>query len=1147
MTRLPTFDLPSLPSLGGTAARRAPGVSSIAPEDEESIIRKAGRKTLGGIAAVGNVLDLPGSMVRDVLALENPLDQLLHPFSGESRTSGRDLLRKYGMAGRKDTWVNFAGGLAADILTDPLTYVFPFGAMTKGGSLVKQAGLLPKVRTIAADVATVAPEKIGPRQAMLKTTLGDVMAKATPEEMTALQTAASKAGLNLGNLASEPLRGGIGFGFMGTPKKVMGFGQTAEKVATKLDDMSRTIRYGKIPGTDFSPVDALATQFNSKLGGVTGEFGQIFAKQRFSAREKDLAKAKLPLADLTRRLMASGQGDDNFGPLIRQALEEVTPGPATAQLNPEAQQILKEMHDLKNKVRQGVLDEGGVIHEYTSPDSQYFPRQGVTEEFQPKTSSTPGLHDVRNEFAQRRNPIFAPFQPLMGAMEGIKDETTTIRKLLQDTEINDAIEAFADPTDIAKIIERKYGNKIPRWFREADASPSGTMKNRYEALADWAANLTPEQRKIGFFANHPVRDLESYTIRGIGQAGSLRAIREMLLSPGAMHLPGNAANQRGWQTLEEAFRGAQGTLNPEAFGAKLLADFKATMNPQQLNQYMQDAAQRLGQPVHTLDDSYLLKDLLSHRVSDETATAMGRIANGFARPEPAGAILKAVDNVTNFWKGWQTGLWPAFHARNFLSGQVNNWLSGMWSLDSIKDTNALLHGKVVADAMNIPAVQQLAAQKGIQQLTPDVATDLLGEIAFSNGMTNRAAGEVASVAGIEGLNPPKLLGDLASEIPRTGFDGFSFKSVLSKLTGRKKGTSLNPLKMRGVGGRTASEFGPAAAGEELAYAIESFNRVGPFIEQLKRGVDPTEAAANVLKAQAVYDSRYFTPFERETMSRVMPFFKFSKSMPIWMFSELKEKPGGKLAQLLRAANRARNPDVMTPDYVAETTSVPLGESPDGSQRYLTGAGLMFEDPLSFLGGGVRGALLEAGSRMNPLLKMPLEWGTGQTFFQKGPMGGRSLEDLDPTIGRTLANLTGQRDPVKFPGSDAVEYLAGNSPLSRALSTGRQLSGLARPFTDPQMKGQAIPEIAKTATNLLTGLRVTNVSPAAQESLLRERVQQMMRQAGGKTFVRSYIPEEVEASMSPKELEDSKKLEALINTLSKRAKARAEARKAADSR
>ena len=61
---------------------------------------------------------------------------------------------------------------------------------------------------------------------------------------------------------------------------------------------------------------------------------------------------------------------------------------------------------------------------------------------------------------------------------------------------------------------------------------------------------------------------------------------------------------------------------------------------------------------------------------------------------------------------------------------------------------------------------------------------------------------------------------------------------------------------------------------------------------------------------------------------------------------------------------------MTPDYVAETASIPLGGSPDGSNRYLTGAGLMAEDPLSFLGGGARGALLEAGSRLNPLVKAP---------------------------------------------------------------------------------------------------------------------------------------------------------------------------------
>ena len=80
-------------------------------------ILKYGSAIGGGI---GNALDLPGSSVRDVLALKNPFDQYLDPFGDSNRTSGRGLLRQYGLAGNKDTWGNFAGGLAAETALDPL-------------------------------------------------------------------------------------------------------------------------------------------------------------------------------------------------------------------------------------------------------------------------------------------------------------------------------------------------------------------------------------------------------------------------------------------------------------------------------------------------------------------------------------------------------------------------------------------------------------------------------------------------------------------------------------------------------------------------------------------------------------------------------------------------------------------------------------------------------------------------------------------------------------------------------------------------------------------------------------------------------------------------------------------------------------------
>lgn len=75
---------------------------------------------LNGLSAIGNVIDLPGSSVRDALVGKNPFDQYLTPLHDTNRTTGRDVARHYGLAGKEDTWGNFAGGLGVEIATDPL-------------------------------------------------------------------------------------------------------------------------------------------------------------------------------------------------------------------------------------------------------------------------------------------------------------------------------------------------------------------------------------------------------------------------------------------------------------------------------------------------------------------------------------------------------------------------------------------------------------------------------------------------------------------------------------------------------------------------------------------------------------------------------------------------------------------------------------------------------------------------------------------------------------------------------------------------------------------------------------------------------------------------------------------------------------------
>jgi len=79
----------------------------------------------------GNLFDLPGSMVRDALTLNNPLDQLLSPLSSENRMDGRDVLEKWGMLGPNTEGLDVGdvAGTAAGIALDPLTWVSGAGVM----------------------------------------------------------------------------------------------------------------------------------------------------------------------------------------------------------------------------------------------------------------------------------------------------------------------------------------------------------------------------------------------------------------------------------------------------------------------------------------------------------------------------------------------------------------------------------------------------------------------------------------------------------------------------------------------------------------------------------------------------------------------------------------------------------------------------------------------------------------------------------------------------------------------------------------------------------------------------------------------------------------------------------------------------------
>jgi hypothetical protein len=427
-----------------------------------------------------------------------------------------------------------------------------------------------------------------------------------------------------------------------------------------------------------------------------------------------------------------------------------------------------------------------------------------------------------------------------------------------------------------------------------------------------------------------------------------------------------------------------------------------------------------------------------------------------------------------------------------------------------------------------------------KKVTPEAVTRIFREMLYAYQVVGKFEGNATDVVGRAGNLQGGSLQDMLTGVVSPGQSALQPGRVARKMTGMEPGVTLDPRKATFRGGwseATESTWGPSAAGEEIGYFTEGMNRVAPFHYLLSQGVEPAEAAKRVADAQVNYSNRNFTPFEQQVMKRLLPFYSFSSRVGPEVVKEIAQRPGGRLATAVKAQAEMQDQSDTAPDYVRETASFPLGDMlgpvPEGTDRYLTGLGLMHEDPFSF-GPNVKGAALEFASRTNPFVKAPLELMTGQSFFQKGPDGGRSLDDMDPLVGRLAANVGLVDDKnVKFLPT-WMEQIIANSPAARGLSTARQLTDSRKRWSpDVPLPGPA------SLLNTLTGVRVTDVSPGAKDAIVRELLEREMKDTGAAAFERIYYRKEDLAKMSPEEQESAMRLQALANVLAKRAKERKE--------
>ncbi len=619
------------------------------------------------------------------------------------------------------------------------------------------------------------------------------------------------------------------------------------------------------------------------------------------------------------------------------------------------------------------------------------------------------------------------------------------------------------------------GETVQRW---------GGIGDHAEAMAQWVK--AHPQRAI--FLNPKIEDFARYMRQAHLADSTMDVVHELV---------GRNMGPIGMADLT-------GTPTPGIPKVPLDKFYKefAKMNPERAIDYL---AAKTGRTA---------KELKSLGVPHEIAQAVQATRNFQEDPRWLGALGDTIDHFTNFWKQSVTLPFPSFAGRNLVSGQYVNASSGLMP------TFAHLshYGQHVLEGLGMlksgidPALERELVTHGVfnpRQLSEGVdagtAYARYGSAMPENPLDWRATWSQAGQAVNEAGGPADALGAI------TGKD-LPFADRIPTLTGA----------------RQAAGF-VMGTGAKVNQYVEFLNRVPMYKYLRSQGWDAAAAAGKVKELQIDYTRATFTPFENQVMKRMVPFYSFQRKIAPVILQNLLERPGGLMAQTIRASRLAAGNDPTTPDYIAEGLSIPNPfKTPEpGGQSYLGGFGLPYEQLAQYVvAPHVMGR--ELLSQLNPLVKMPLEMATGQTFFQSGPGGyGRPLEDLDPPIGRTISNIAGWKQPVDLP--DWFEHVASNSPATRFISTARQLS-------DPR----------KTPFDLalanLTGIRPVDVSPAAADAVLRDRSVELMKGLGAKTFARTYFPGDELANMSPAEREKAERLQHLQTLLAHRAKSRMTAKK-----
>ena len=526
------------------------------------------------------------------------------------------------------------------------------------------------------------------------------------------------------------------------------------------------------------------------------------------------------------------------------------------------------------------------------------------------------------------------------------------------------------------------------------------------------------------------------------------------------------------------------------------------------------------------------KDVTNFSISKQYVDAMRTLIPQTQLEPAASSLAKLTDQFTSAFKVGALA-YPGFHTRNAYSGSVNSATQGAFNpFDFYAAFRASQgdYGPLASRLQDAPGYRGLSEQERLQQFIPEEGAQRLSG---GNAITDISAGEdPAAVAGMYVGSGPGIIKSTADSAYQKG------RSVPDAISDFFSLRGLNLAGTLGLSKRSPRPYNTnplLALNDAVGSSVEDTLRIGTFLNQVRKGVDPGVAGDLTRLSQVDYSPSAFTSFERDFLKRIFPFYSFQKGILPSIADNVLYRPGGLQGQSIRAVSSLSRPneESVLPERFRRSSAIPLPfGSGDGLQRYLTKIDFPWEAPLNLLTPGVgvgpvsamTDTVAQTGSNiigmLNPLIKAPIEFFANRQFFS-----GKDLSDAYSVL-----------EARGVPGGRPLEQIISNFvPFgSRALGTYRQL-------TDDRL--DPLDSAGKVAMNLLSGLSISDQDTQREtERAARGMLDKILQSTPGvRTYENITVPEEALAQMP----EDQKRMYMLYRIIQREAAKRARDRKKAE--